>query len=305
MPPPERSLWAIFAPAGFRAETERELLHKKLKPLRQEDDFFLFEGEVRDIRWAAVTWREVREIAFDSINDATKKMRPLARRWEYLPLGHRGRGKLIHESLRAHKLETVTFPKKLELPEGTGIFTLLDSEKTALWCRDFDRPDPLGRVPFAEDKESPPSRAYLKLWEAFCLLGHWPLPGDSALDLGSCPGGWTWVLASLGANVLSVDRAPLEAHIAKMPGVTYKKGDAFQVKPENTEPVQWLCSDVICAPEKLLELVELWVESGKAQHFVCTLKFQGEADPAVVERFAKLGKVIHLHHNKHELTFLR
>jgi 23S rRNA (cytidine2498-2'-O)-methyltransferase len=303
-PQPARKLWAVLAPEGFRAETERELWRRQIRYLLKEGDFFLFEGEAQEIRWSQVTWRQVREIPFTSINDAVKKLRPEARVFEYLALQHRGRGKLIAEQLRAYKRKDIVFPERLMMPEAVGAFTLLDDDKKAYFCRDFDRPDPLGIVKFAESK-APPSRAYLKLWEAFCLNGNWPLPGEKTMDLGSCPGGWTWVLASLGAEVLSVDRAPLEPSIAAMKGVHFKKGDAFQVKPANASPADWLCSDVICAPEKLLELVKEWVEARAAEHFVCTLKFQGEADPAVVEEFARLGKVVHLFHNKHELTFIR
>jgi 23S rRNA (cytidine2498-2'-O)-methyltransferase len=39
---------------------------------------------------------------------------------------------------------------------------------------------------------------------------------------------------------------------------------------------------------------------------VCTLKFQGATDHAVQAAFAALpGKLVHLHHNKHELTWIK
>jgi 23S rRNA (cytidine2498-2'-O)-methyltransferase len=297
-------LWALLAPGGFRAETERELAHKKLRPWRQSGDFFLFRGPPVPVAWADARWLDVKELPFTSISDAARKLRPLARVWEHLPLAQRGRGNLIFDQLRAlKKEEEIAFPTKLQLPEGAGAFTLLEEEGVAYWCRDFDRSHPLGKVQFREDRQQPPSRAYLKLWEALCLRGEWPGPGQKCLDLGACPGGWTWVLASLGAEVLSVDRSPLEPKIAAMPGVSFRRGDAFQLKPE--EAVDWLCCDVISAPERLLEMVEAWVQAGKAARFVCTLKFQGEADPAIVEKFEQMGRVLHLHHNKHELTFLR
>ncbi len=302
---PADSLWAVLAPAEFRGELVRELKFKRLQPLHQDGDFFLLAGEPRAVAWAAVTWRKVERLPIASIGDAAKQMRSLARKWVHLPLAHRGRGALVLEQLRAFRRPRATFPSALALPEGVGAFTFLESEREILWCRDFDRPDPLGVVEFAEDRESAPSRAYLKLWEACGLLGHWPVPGEACLDLGSSPGGWTWVLASLGARVLSVDRSALEPRILAMPGVEFRSGDAFQVLPGKNAAVDWLCCDVIAAPEKLLTLVRAWVDAGEARNFVCTLKFQGEADPATVELFAGLGRVLHLHHNKHELTFLR
>jgi 23S rRNA (cytidine2498-2'-O)-methyltransferase len=84
-----------------------------------------------------------------------------------------------------------------------------------------------------------------------------------------------------------------------MKGVAYRKGDAFALTPESAD---WLCSDVISAPERILELVRAW--RGSARAFVCTLKFQGEADPAIVHELRAFGRVLHLWHNKHELTFL-
>lgn len=296
-------LWALIAPADFSAETERELAWRGLKPVAREEDFFLFEGDPAPVAWAAVIWRSVQRVPAPSINAAAKGLKPLARKWELLPLRHRRRAALIHEQLRPYKPAEIVFPTALALPEGTGAFTML-GENEILWCRDFDRPDPLGRAPFLEDRQSAPSRAYLKLWESLCLLGEWPREGSYSLDLGSCPGGWTWVLASLGSRVLSVDRAPLEPAIAAMPGVEFRKGDAFALRPASVaHPVDWLCCDVISAPERLLELVSLW--QNDAKRFACTLKFQGEADPHLVAEFQKLGRVLHLHHNKHELTFLR
>ncbi|MGZ3670284.1 MAG: SAM-dependent methyltransferase [Bdellovibrionota bacterium] len=299
------NLWAALAPPGFAHEFERELAFLGLKPRERFEDFFLFDGEPRALAWAAVTWKTVQRVEAPSISQAARNLKPLAKKWEHLPLLHRRRASLILESLRAYRAAEVNFPAALTLPEGTGAFTMLN-ENEILWCRDFDRPDPLGRVPFKEDRESAPSRAYLKLWEAFCLLGEWPQEGEFTLDLGSSPGGWTWVLASLGARVLSVDRSPLTPEIGAMPGVEFRKGDAFGLKPATLgEKAKWLCCDVICTPERLLGLVQEWIEAGRAERFVCTLKFQGEANPATVAEFQKLGRVVHLHHNKHELTFLR
>lgn len=298
-------LWALVAPEGFAHETERELAFLGLRPRARHENFFLFEGEPRDVAWSAVIWRDVRSVPAPSINQAARALKPLARKWELLPSLLRGRAALVHAELRPYRVPTITFPSALVGEEGMGAFTMLD-ENEILWCRSFDRPDPLGRVPFAEDRDSPPSRAYLKLWEALCLLGEWPAAGALALDLGSSPGGWTWVLASLGARVLSVDRSPLDPRIAAMPLVEFRRGDAFGVRANSLgEPADWLCCDVICAPEKLLSLVREWTEAGSARRFVCTLKFQGEANPATVAQFAQLGRVLHLHHNKHELTFLR
>jgi 23S rRNA (cytidine2498-2'-O)-methyltransferase len=163
-----------------------------------------------------------------------------------------------------------------------------------------------GEVAFVEDRTGPPNRAYLKLWEALVRLGRWPGPGERCLDLGASPGGWTWVLARLGAAVVAVDKAPLDPRVAAMSGVSWRGESAFALAPESVGAVDWLFSDIVCYPTRLLRLVETWRSSGLVRNFVCTLKFQGETDHDAAAAFAAIpgAQVLHLHNNKHELTFL-
>ena len=111
------------------------------------------------------------------------------------------------------------------------------------------------------------------------------------------------MLASLGAEVTAVDKAPLAASVAAMPGVSVRLESAFAVP---AEPVDWLFSDVIAYPDRLLALVRRWIDAGAARHMICTIKFQGPTDHAAADAFAALpgAQVVHLFHNKHELTFL-
>ncbi|MEM9695042.1 MAG: SAM-dependent methyltransferase, partial [Myxococcota bacterium] len=142
-------------------------------------------------------------------------------------------------------------------------------------------------------------RAYLKLWEALTLLGDCPRPGQRCIDMGSSPGGWTWVLAQLGANVVSVDKAPLDDRVRARATVEYRQVSAFALPPE---PIDWFFSDVICYPRRLLAMVERWLSTGA--RFVCTIKLQGLSEPDVLARFAALpdARIRHLFHNRHELT---
>jgi 23S rRNA (cytidine2498-2'-O)-methyltransferase len=134
-----------------------------------------------------------------------------------------------------------------------------------------------GEVAFAEDREGPPSRAYLKLWEALTRLGRHPGPGETCLDLGAAPGGWTWALAARRAGD-GGGQGAARSGVAAMPGVTCRQESAFGLDPRQEPPVDWLFSDVICYPARLLALVRRWIEAGAARNFVCTLKFQGETD---------------------------
>ena len=108
-------------------------------------------------------------------------------------------------------------------------------------------------------------------------------------------------IAKLGATVLAIDRSPLDPAVAAMPGVRWQEGSAFTLEPFATD---WLFSDVIAYPAPLLELVRRWM--GHARHIVCTVKLQGETDHDATAAFAALpgGRLMHLHHNKHELTFV-
>ena len=104
-------------------------------------------------------------------------------------------------------------------------------------------------------------------------------------------------------KVTAVDKAPLDPAVAAMPGVTMRQESAFGLAPE---PVDWLFSDVIAYPERLLALVHRWIEAGAVRRIVCTIKFQGATDHDAAEAFAAIpgGRVMHLFHNKHELTFV-
>jgi 23S rRNA (cytidine2498-2'-O)-methyltransferase len=55
----------------------------------------------------------------------------------------------------------------------------------------------------------------------------------------------------------------------------------------------------------LLELVERWTCAGTTGRIICTIKLQGETDHNAIARFAAIpgATVMHLFHNKHELTF--
>ena len=65
-------------------------------------------------------------------------------------------------------------------------------------------------------------------------------------------------------------------------------------------------TSVIAYPRRLLALVRRWIEAGTVRRIVCTIKFQGETDHDAADEFAAIpgGRLMHLFHNKHELTFV-
>jgi 23S rRNA (cytidine2498-2'-O)-methyltransferase len=251
--------------------------------------------------WALDTWTDPREIETPSVKTAADALRALQRNWGAYSAGHHRRMALIQDRLPPVKAAPLVFPA-LAPASHLGAWTLLAPDRllaSPTKSSSFIN----GECLFVEDHIGPPSRAYLKLWEALVRFGRWPQPGDRCLDLGASPGGWTWVLASLGAAVTAVDKAPLDPRVAAMPGVTQQQESAFAMAPE---PVDWLFSDVIAYPDRLLALAQRWIEANAARHIVCTIKFQGPTDHDSADAFAAIpgGQVVHLFHNKHELTFL-
>ncbi|PKL07770.1 MAG: hypothetical protein CVV51_12370, partial [Spirochaetae bacterium HGW-Spirochaetae-7] len=289
------------AAPGFMEHLEGELP----EPYRRDGDLVTVMGPERLTRWTRNVWKKPFTAEFGSISEASRILRGIQRNWAPYPARLARRTTLIAESLPSLPNKPKTFP--FGIPASPmGAFTLLD-ENTMMASAECSSPWPNGEFEFVEDKEGPPSRAYRKLWEALVMAGSMPGPGQRCLDAGASPGGWTWALAGLGAEVVAIDRAPLDDKIAALPGVTFMKHSAFTIKPEEIGPVDWFCSDVICYPPALFDWVSIWLESGLARNFVCTIKMQGkEWDREVVERFAAIpgSRVMHLWHNKHELTWV-
>ena len=295
---------AYLAADGFEAQLEVELGRAGVAVALRHGRLLVSEQPAVAAAWAANIWHDCVELPVPSIGEAAKALRALQRNWAmYAPLHHR-RAALIQERLPHVSAKPIAFPA----PAPTaplGAWTLLAPDRMLAAAR-CSSPFGNGEVVFIEDRQGPPNRAYLKLWEALVQLRRWPQPGERCLDLGASPGGWTWVLAKLGAEVIAIDKAPLEPRVAAMKGVSWRGESAFGLEPESVGPVDWLFSDIICYPARLLRLVERWRASGLVKNFVCTIKFQGETDHDSAEAFAAIpgARVLHLHHNKHELTFL-
>ncbi|MDR2194930.1 MAG: hypothetical protein LBP19_10815 [Treponema sp.] len=254
--------------------------------------------------WHQNCWLEPFRAEFASVSEAASILRDIQRNWASALSAHYRRGALITEKLPPVSTKRRPFPWRA--PESPmGAWTLLDTH-TLLASPRCTSPFPNGTIEFEEDKIHPPSRAYLKLWEAFALIGSMPRKNERCLDAGASPGGWTWALATLGAAVTAVDRAPLDGTLLALPTVTFLKHDVFTVKPEDIGRIDWLCCDVICYPPRLYEWIEKWLASGLCANFVCTIKMQGAPDFETTRRFAALpeSRVLHLYHNKHELTWL-
>lgn len=291
---------AYLAAEGYEAPLAEELARAGIAVSGWHGRLALSPQPPHPAAWALDTWLAPQEITIASIGAAAEALRGIQRNWSLLAAGHHRRAALIEARLPPVRARPLRFPEPAP-SSHLGAWTLLASDRLLLSASKAS-PFPGGECRFEEDRAGPPSRAYLKLWEALTRMGVWPREGERCLDLGASPGGWTWVLAQLGAQVVAVDKAPLDPAIAAMPGVVAREDSAFAIGPE---PVDWLVCDVVAYPARLLALVERWM--GAARHIVCTVKFQGKTDHDAAAAFAALpdATLSHLWHNKHELTFTR
>jgi 23S rRNA (cytidine2498-2'-O)-methyltransferase len=288
-----------LAAEGYEDELAQELDTVELRHGR----LLISAGPPRPAAWAANIWLEPRQIAIASISDAVTKLRAVQRNWA--PHAHHlhRRTALVQQQLPRVSAKPLVFG--MPAPAALlGSWTLLDAG-TMLAAPHCTSTFPNGEVRFVEDRSGPPSRAYLKLWEALTLIGRRPEPGERCLDLGASPGGWSWALQRMGAHVIAVDKAPLAPEIASLPEIEHRRESAFALDPRSVGPVDWLFSDIVCYPARLLALVERWLAAGTCPRFVCTIKFQGATDHDIARRFAAIpgSQLRHLFHNKHELTW--
>ena len=287
-----------FGYAATKAVSYGELLYCPDFPDTRDTPYF-----------ASTTYMEPFRLQFSSIKKAANALKGIQRNWAPYQYQHFRRAALIQDALPYINLKERTFP--LKIPKSAmGAYTLT-GEHEIIASAATSSPLPAGRLRFVEDHENPPSRAYLKIQESLSLARYYfgvdlPHAGQRCFEAGACPGGWTWVLAGLGANVFAVDRAELDGTLMRNPLVQFQAHDAFTLRPEDIGEFDWIFSDVICYPERLLEWIEMWLASGKCKNMICTIKMQGEIDWSLVARFARIpySRVVHLNYNKHELTWI-
>ncbi|MBS0643128.1 MAG: SAM-dependent methyltransferase [Acetobacteraceae bacterium] len=292
---------AYLAAEGFEAPLAEELARRGVTVTGWHGRLALSSEAPVPAAWVQDIWLDPVETEVASVKAAADALRAVQRNWGAYESGHHRRMALIADRLPPVRARPLAFPEPAPTSHLGG-WTLLAPDRL-LASPHKSTPFINGECHFVEDRTGPPSRAYLKLWEALTRWGRRPAAGDKCVDLGASPGGWTWVLARLGAQVTAVDKAPLDPAVAALPNVTQRLESAFGLEPE---PVDWLCSDVIAYPSRLLALVRRWIDAGAARHIVCTLKFQGATDHDAAEAFAAIpgATVVHLFHNKHELTFM-
>ncbi len=163
------------------------------------------------------------------------------------------------------------------------------------------------------DDDLAPSRSYLKVEEAYGLLGREPAAGETVCDLGAAPGGWSYSAAKRGARVVAVDNGPLKGGALGHPLIDHREADAFGFSPGKDAVYDWLFADLVEDPHKVLQLIARpWVSGRWCRRFVINLKF-GRVDPvALLGDLRSSGspfasgcqglRTTHLFHDREEFT---
>ncbi|WP_299002733.1 23S rRNA (cytidine(2498)-2'-O)-methyltransferase RlmM [uncultured Shewanella sp.] len=132
-------------------------------------------------------------------------------------------------------------------------------------------------IPRLKIAPNAPSRSTLKLDEAF---GHF-IPkeeqetrlrsGMNAVDLGACPGGWTYQLVRRGMFVAAVDNGPMDEGLMETGQVKHYQADGFRFEPPRKN-IHWLVCDMVEKPSRVAELIEAWAINGWFKEAIFNLK---------------------------------
>ncbi|TKI05915.1 23S rRNA (cytidine(2498)-2'-O)-methyltransferase RlmM [Martelella alba] len=122
-----------------------------------------------------------------------------------------------------------------------------------------------------------PSRSTLKLEEAF----HVFIPADEwderlasgmyAVDLGACPGGWTYQLVKRSMMVHAVDNGTMAESLMATGQVTHHPVDGFKFQPPRNN-IYWLVCDMVEKPARVAQLAADWLTRGWCREAIINLK---------------------------------
>ncbi len=170
------------------------------------------------------------------------------------------------------------------LPKGKGAahlprahVILISSSEALVAFSDVGNSSPwvmgIPRLRFPSDA---PSRSTLKLEEAF----HVFIPefqaasllraGMIAVDLGACPGGWTYQFVKRKIRTVAVDNGSISPSLMQTGLVTHLTEDAFKFRPQS--PVDWLVCDVVEQPSRISDLIAMWFIRGYCRFSIFNLK---------------------------------
>ncbi len=173
------------------------------------------------------------------------------------------------------------------------------------------------RLKFPSDA---PSRSTLKLEEAFHVFiprEEWDTrlaPGMWGVDLGACPGGWTYQLVKRSMFVHAIDNGQMAESLMETGQVKHHEVDGFKFEPPRKN-VTWIVCDMIEKPARVAHLMGQWLVKGWAKEALFNLKLpmKGRYDEVLqdienLKAFLIKNKLKfnlqakHLYHDREEIT---
>ncbi|MCG7568288.1 23S rRNA (cytidine(2498)-2'-O)-methyltransferase RlmM [Pseudoalteromonas sp. CnMc7-15] len=175
-------------------------------------------------------------------------------------------------------------------------------------------------IPRLRYPKDAPSRSTLKLDEAFMVF----VPEDEqedrvrsgmkAVDLGACPGGWTYQLVRRGMFVQAIDNGPMDQALMESGQVKHYREDGFKFRPERRN-IDWLVCDMVEKPSRVTELMIDWAVNGFAKELIFNLKLpMKKRFDCVYENMQRIDQELreygvkfnlqakHLYHDREEVT---
>lgn len=217
-------------------------------------------------------------------------------------------GELLKKKLsRVAKLATSERPRGIGVARGLFVFFVDFGRAWVAREAQVHGPRRMADDPLA------PSRSYLKVEEAYVVLGREPAEGETVCDLGAAPGGWSCSAAKRGARVVAIDNGPLKGGAADHPQIEHRREDAFKFAPADGHAFDWLFCDMVEEPHHVLRhIVEPWLARGWCRAFVLNFKF-GRVDPIALLRelcgansplllHGENVRIVHLFHDREEFT---
>ena len=183
-----------------------------------------------------------------------------------------------------------------------------------------------------------PSRSTLKLDEALLTffsaeeLASRMESGMRSVDLGACPGGWTYQLVRRGLFVVAVDNGAMDAELMETGQVKHYQEDGFSFDPKRkpvawinrsfsnghrihwpeNPPCDWMVCDMADKPRRVVHMLVDWFLQGNTRNAIVNLKLPMKSRWEEVQTCLKIlkeelpeGMVIkakHLYHDREEIT---
>ncbi|MCK3657290.1 23S rRNA (cytidine(2498)-2'-O)-methyltransferase RlmM [Pasteurellaceae bacterium Pebbles2] len=166
-----------------------------------------------------------------------------------------------------------------------------------------------------------PSRSTLKLEEA--ILTFIPKEDESkrlnenmlGVDLGACPGGWTYQLVRRGLFVYAVDHGKMAASLHDTGRIEHCPEDGFKFQPPKRKQIDWLVCDMVEQPSRIAHLISKWLLNGWCRESIFNLKLPmkkryqevRQCLQQLAEELTAQGLIFrlqakHLYHDREEIT---